>query len=1428
MQRSWRDSRAKHESNHHQKCIYFKLSFFITFTFLQFIIVSVFTGGFHFTNAQSIDTSNPKPVRILVHPKNVTALEKKTAILVCEAESDPKPTFYWYKDGNQVNKKRTPIIKYNRGTVLRIEPLKHDRDSGEYECLVENGVGSAVRSQISVKVINDADAPIGFPKIITHPSSTQAVEVGGIAVITCQASGDPTPEYSWLHESVPLDITDQNDHKYSLEHGNLKISNVTESDKGGYLCMASNSKGVITSITGNLMVSLEPLPDSAPTDLRYKMTSPSDVTITWKHPETKNNVTITGYQVYFGKLGAQNSQKQDIHNTEKIAFSDLSENTEYAFRLRAKSKGGFGSFSETINFKTPKDSPPPPANVKAMADSYTSAMVWWDSTAYFSGVTGYKVFWTNQTTTPQPFMSYDLEEWSSKMVGLTNSVIITNLVENHPYEVRACVVGINFSGKLSSPVKFRTLPEEVPYDLKASDLTTQSVRVSWKPPLELVPSKYKITYDAPEKVYIDDKGMKQQASLPVKTIFTNTTHVIIRDLMPYTKYRINVTAVPSKETFRPPAIIHATTAMAAPKPMSEPAILDINSTTKEVELLLPWASEEYGQIGHYYVVVIPGDMPSQEPDTYTTADLQNIIGVNGPYIAARFGKPKLLKKFTLGDNQVYDGFTNRPLNRDQTYYVFVRAVVEHSETLSTNSPMSPLISLQPRAESRPIEMQNEAFRKVRLILVGVLGVVLVLAIIVTMFYKKQRQALKTNQINETTIRLLPDHMMNSIYSALPIEPVDRRNMNYQARAMQNHPPVPIKELADHIEFLKHDNNLKEEYESIEPGQQFTWEHSYMEYNRPKNRYGNVVAYDHSRVVLSQIEGRPGSDYINANYCDGYQKPNHYIATQGPLPHTVADFWRMVWEQKTRTLVMMTQLEERGRIKCVQYWPSRDSINYHGITISACNVEELAYYNIRTFKLQYNNEVRELRQFQFTAWPDHGVPDHPAPFLIFLRRIKVSNPPDAGPMVVLCSAGVGRTGCFIVLDSMIERIKCENTVDIYGHVTALRAQRNYIVQTEEQYMFIHEAVLEAIIAANTEVPVSKLSEHLNSLMQVIPSEGATGFELEFKMLASVKYSVQKFISANLQVNKHKNRLMNILPYESTRVCLEPIAGVEGSDYINASFCDGYRLRNAYIATQSPLPDTVEDMWRMLYEHNSGIIVMLTKLKESGREKCTQYWPAERYGDYGPFRVSLNQEYDTTSNYVLREFTITDSRSPSYSRVIRQFHYLNWPEQVSAIERKFKPKCTNSYQTDLTNSLKNLIKKSITAQGVPKSGESFINFIAEIHKTKQKFGIEGPITVHCSVGVGRYVQRRMKLILDNSKDLIDINLFNPKFCYNNRTGVFIALSIILERLQNEGFIDIFETVRTLRTQRPGMVQTEDQYQFCYQTALEYVKSFDHYPQ
>ncbi|XP_076839573.1 uncharacterized protein LOC143484634 isoform X2 [Brachyhypopomus gauderio] len=578
------------------------------------------------------------------------------------------------------------------------------------------------------------------------------------------------------------------------------------------------------------------------------------------------------------------------------------------------------------------------------------------------------------------------------------------------------------------------------------------------------------------------------------------------------------------------------------------------------------------------------------------------------------------------------------------------------------------------------------------------------------------------------------------------------------KCMMNHPPILIAELAEHTELLKANDSLKlsQEYEwqavlkerererqtetsereecffvlfkSIDPGQQFTWEHSNLEVNKPKNRYANVIAYDHSRVILAPIDGIAGSDYINANYIDGYRKQNAYIATQGPLPETFGDFWRMVWEQRAATVVMMTRLEEKSRIKCDQYWPSRGTETYGMTQVTLLDTIELATYCVRVFSLHKNgsSEKREVRQFQFTAWPDHGVPEYPTPFLAFLRRVKPCNPPDAGPIIAHCSAGVGRTGYFIVIDAMLERIKHEKMVDIYGHVTLMRAQRNYMVQTEDQYGFIHDTLLEAVACGNTEVAARSLYSYIQWLAQVEAGEHVTGMELEFKRLANSKAHTSRFISANLPCNKFKNRLVNIMPYETTRVCLQPIRGLEGSDYINASFIDGYRQQKAYIATQGPLAETTEDLWCMLWENNSTIVVMLTKLREMGREKCHQYWPAEHSARYQYFVVEPMAEYNMPQ-YILREFKVTDARD-GQSRTVRQFQFTDWPEQ-----------------------------------GVPKSSEGFIDFIGQVHKTKEQFGQDGPISVHCSPGTCLD-----ETLADGKQDLASLQDFFGELIVNTEVG------------------------------------------------------------
>ncbi|XP_044039610.1 receptor-type tyrosine-protein phosphatase S-like isoform X31 [Siniperca chuatsi] len=1086
------------------------------------------------------------------------------------------------------------------------------------------------------------------------------------------------------------------------------------------------------------------------------------------HPPALTHGPLQGYRLRFGRkdvdpLTVIEFPERENHYTTK----EIHKGASYTFRLSARNKVGFGE--ETVKEVTTNEDVPSgyPQSITAEGATTSTIQVSWQPVllAERNGqIVKYALQYKDINSPRSPSELF--------ITAPESTVILDGLKADTTYDIKMCAFTSKGSGPYSPSVQFRTQPLDQAvfaknFHVKAAMKT--SVLLTWEIPDTYNPAQpFTILYDNGQSVEVDGK----------------LTQKLITGLQPETQYSFLLTNRGNSAG----GLQHRVSTMTAPDILrTKPYLIGKTNSDGMVTVELP-SVQTSERVRGYYIVVVPlkkqrtGKFfkPWENPDEMNLEELLKEINRTSrglrfrrqaepkAYIAAYF--KDMPKEFTLGDGKIYGDFENKQLQNGQEYIFFVLAVLEMSENIMyATSPYSdPVVSAD--IDPQPIIDEEEGLIWV----VGpVLAVVFIICIVIAILLYKSKPDRKRAE-SEARKGSLPNSKEMPLHH--PTDPVELRRLNFQTpgsgapshtsnlhlSSMASHPPIPIMDLADHQERLKANDNLKfsQEYESIDPGQQFTWEHSNLEVNKPKNRYANVIAYDHSRVLLSAIDGIPGSDYINANYIDGYRKQNAYIATQGSLPETFGEFWRMIWEQRSAIIVMMTKLEERSRVKCDQYWPTRGTETYGLIQVTLLDTVELATYCVRTFALFKNgsSEKREVRQFQFTAWPDHGVPEHPTPFLAFLRRVKACNPPDAGPMVVHCSAGVGRTGCFIVIDAMLERIKHEKTVDIYGHVTLMRAQRNYMVQTEDQYVFIHDALQEAVNCGTTEVPARNLYAYIQKLTQIEGGENVTGMELEFKRLANTKAHTSRFISANLPCNKFKNRLVNIMPYESTRVCLQPIRGVEGSDYINASFIDGYRQQKAYIATQGPLAETTEDFWRMLWEHNSTIVVMLTKLREMGREKCHQYWPAERSARYQYFVVDPMAEYNMPQ-YILREFKVTDARD-GQSRTVRQFQFTDWPEQ-----------------------------------GVPKSGEGFIDFIGQVHKTKEQFGQDGPISVHCSAGVGR-------------------------------TGVFITLSIVLERMRYEGVVDIFQTVKMLRTQRPAMVQTEDQYQFCYRAGLEYLGSFDHY--
>ncbi|XP_056329239.1 receptor-type tyrosine-protein phosphatase F isoform X4 [Danio aesculapii] len=1070
--------------------------------------------------------------------------------------------------------------------------------------------------------------------------------------------------------------------------------------------------------------------------------------IQWQPPKDMVG-ELMGYRLRYKRLEEENYEMREFSRTDDHhTVTDLHKGATYSFHLSARNRAGLGE-EYVKDIGTPEDVPSGfPLNLRVVGLTTSTTRLAWEPPA-LSERNGRIIHYI------VVYRDINSKQNSTNRTSDTQ-MTIQGLRPDTTYDIRVQAFTSKGGGPISPSIQSRTMSTSpafaTSFGVKAVMKT--SVLLTWE-----VPENYKS--QVPFKILYNQQSVEVQGDLKRK---------LITRLQPDTDYSFVLMSRGNSAG----GLQQQVSIRTAPDLFkSKPVLYTADQTNNgKLTINLPKVPTS-APVRCYYIVVVPVSQTSSRqwinPDEMELDELlESSEGAHlrrrrrhtdtvRPYIAAKLDT--LRETFTLGDEQDYNGFINRPLPNNQHFQCFVMAELKDQYPVTANekqrtfsaSPYSDPIIVQGENQMKHSMDQPEMLWVMGPVLAVVLIIIIVIAIL--LFKRKRASPLPKD-----------DHSggVKDCLLASSSDPVEMRRLNYQTPGMREHPPISVSELADHIERLKANDALRfsQEYESIDPGQQFTWENSNLEVNKPKNRYANVIAYDHSRVVLTPVDGVPGSDYINSNYIDGYRKQNAYIATQGPLPETLSDFWRMIWEQRASTIVMMTRLEEKSRVKCDQYWPIRGTETYGMIQVTMLDAVELATYSVRTFALYKNgsSEKREVRQFQFMAWPDHGVPEYPTPILAFLRRVKACNPPDAGPMVVHCSAGVGRTGCFIVIDAMLERMKHEKSVDIYGHVTCMRSQRNYMVQTEDQYIFIHEALLEAATCGNTEVPARNLYAHIQKLTQPSTGETVTAMELEFKRLANSKAHTSRFISANLPCNKFKNRLVNIMPFESTRVCLQPIRGVEGSDYINASCIDGYRQQKAYIATQGPLAETTEDFWRMLWEHNSTIVVMLTKLREMGREKCHQYWPAERSARYQYFVVDPMAEYNMPQ-YILREFKVTDARD-GQSRTIRQFQFTDWPEQ-----------------------------------GVPKTGEGFIDFIGQVHKTKEQFGQDGPITVHCSAGVGR-------------------------------TGVFITLSIVLERMRYEGVVDLFQTVKTLRTQRPAMVQTEDQYQLCYRAALEYLGSFDHY--
>ncbi|XP_051786833.1 phosphatidylinositol phosphatase PTPRQ [Erpetoichthys calabaricus] len=843
---------------------------------------------------------------------------------------------------------------------------------------------------------------------------------------------------------------------------------------------------------------------SAPLNVKVKTIQPTNVTLGWTRPEQVPgnllNYQIVGQMLsllcndWIRKECLEKEVNQfaygDGNELEATVYS-LMKFRDYRFTVAATTSAGYGNSSEWVYTKTEVGDPDePPENVIVVSSSFNSINISWEPPRVITGPTSYliDIFSLdtqdyNETFTKKPeearliFLS-DLTAFTKYGVRIT---AYTGKDHDARIHGKACplVIVTTMEDKPKDPPKnisFQKLPEDV-----------TKVYITFSPPSE--PNGNIIMYQA--TVEKDGDFSTQTHNLQIVENKNQSLTAVIEGLKGGYTYRISVYAVNGAGSGPKIHLNITTDIQAPPQPNKKPEAFEqngallISSTTITIKMPQCFFSDAHGPIRHIQVIVSESGVKNdinistwkeaffKKPRPYFTNE-----GFPNPQCSNGRKDPFSDETYTIGAEESCmlpeneQEICNGPLKPGKQYVFKFRATnVKGQYTDSEfSNPVKTLVE----------GMSDQAVEITLAVTLCVLSIILLVAAIYAFARIRQKQkeggtySPRDAEIIDTKFKL--DQLITVADLELKEEKLTRYSSFFFRRKeifviqllsyRKSLKPVNKKSFLQHLEELCANNNFKfqEEFSELPKLlQDLATTDADLPWNRSKNRFTNIKPYNNNRVKLMSEPGVPGSDYINASYVSGYLCPNEFIATQGPLPGTVADFWRMIWETRTRTIVMLTQCFEKGRIRCHQYWPedNKPVTVFGDIVITKLTENVQPDWAVRDLKVERHGDYMVVRHFNFTSWPEHGVPESSTAIIHFVKLIRAIRAHENTTIAVHCSAGVGRTGVFIALDHLLQHVSDHDFVDIYGLVAELRRERMCMVQNLAQYMFLHQCALDLL-------------------------------------------------------------------------------------------------------------------------------------------------------------------------------------------------------------------------------------------------------------------------------------------------------------------------------------------------------------------------------